>query len=808
MMLKREAPTPKPASSARWLRRLGAGLAATVAAMGLAAGCLQRPVVPQDPQTSNLFVDQIRQTAVDKIDLLFMIDNSISMADKQEILRDAVPVLVERLIAPACVDANGNPTGGNATNGQCAQGEPEFSPIQDIHIGIVTSSIGDNGGDTCLPRIQPPNDTNPNYSEDDQAHLLGTEGLRPVPLPSWNRMGFLAWDPDTQRPRNNPPGITQRGQFISAFQEQIAQTGEEGCGYEASLESWYRFLIDPEPPVAVTQVNGESTPGMVDQVILEQRAAFLRHDSLVAIVMLTDENDCSIVDYGQGWLVGMSQSGTVLPRATSICESDPNNQCCMSCQTHPDYVPSGCTQPAQDPACADPTHALESDHPNLRCWDQKRRFGFDLLHPIERYVQGLYSTQLYPRTDQNGDGVIDQADLVVNPLYAAPEGGSPRDKSLVFLAGIVGVPWQDVSDEESWTDPRRLRYLTYDELEAEGRWAWMLSENGQFPQDGLMVETQIDRTTNSAIPQTHPGLGYPLASAASTSQTENPINGHEFNDPTKKDLQYACIFPLTQTRDCQNAPPGQGCDCKPDDVAANRPLCQGTTQTHAKAYPGTRILQVLRAYGSLTKNSIVASICPKVTQSADPSSDPDYGYNPAVNAIVDRLKDALKGKCLPRPLDVEPGTGRVPCTVIEAIPPTGGECPACGSNLLPDRINPTSPEIDPVVRQQLASDGFCGGATGVDCSSFCLCEVQQYEGQALNTCQTQQSDPTSPKGYCYVDGLDNDGNPSNQESALLANCPASERQLLRFASEVPVKGAIAFIACLGKSLSGAGAQAM
>ena len=45
-----------------------------------------RPVEPQDPRTNNVYVDQIRQTAVDKIDLLFMIDNSISMADKQEIL--------------------------------------------------------------------------------------------------------------------------------------------------------------------------------------------------------------------------------------------------------------------------------------------------------------------------------------------------------------------------------------------------------------------------------------------------------------------------------------------------------------------------------------------------------------------------------------------------------------------------------------------------------------------------------------------------------------------------------------------------
>src|SRR5512144_1995052 len=44
----------------------------------------------------------------DKIDLLFMIDNSISMSDKQAILRAAVPDLVNRLVNPICVDAQGN----------------------------------------------------------------------------------------------------------------------------------------------------------------------------------------------------------------------------------------------------------------------------------------------------------------------------------------------------------------------------------------------------------------------------------------------------------------------------------------------------------------------------------------------------------------------------------------------------------------------------------------------------------------------------------------------------------------------------
>ena len=89
--------SPRAAS----LIRFGLLVVATVLAGGVAtSGCLTRPVCDEDcrPKTTNVFVDQIRQKAVDKIDLLFMIDNSISMADKQEILQAAVPDLVSRLV--------------------------------------------------------------------------------------------------------------------------------------------------------------------------------------------------------------------------------------------------------------------------------------------------------------------------------------------------------------------------------------------------------------------------------------------------------------------------------------------------------------------------------------------------------------------------------------------------------------------------------------------------------------------------------------------------------------------------------------
>src|SRR5260370_39390979 len=49
----------------------------------------------------------VRNAPIDKIDLLFDIDNSDSMGDKQVYLEKAVPDLLNRLINPNCVDSSG-----------------------------------------------------------------------------------------------------------------------------------------------------------------------------------------------------------------------------------------------------------------------------------------------------------------------------------------------------------------------------------------------------------------------------------------------------------------------------------------------------------------------------------------------------------------------------------------------------------------------------------------------------------------------------------------------------------------------------
>src|SRR5450432_885777 len=64
---------------------------ATCVALGLVGGCLTRPVEASNPVTSTNFIASISASAIDKVDLLFDIDNSASMGDKEAYLARAIP---------------------------------------------------------------------------------------------------------------------------------------------------------------------------------------------------------------------------------------------------------------------------------------------------------------------------------------------------------------------------------------------------------------------------------------------------------------------------------------------------------------------------------------------------------------------------------------------------------------------------------------------------------------------------------------------------------------------------------------------
>jgi hypothetical protein len=829
MESKRSSPQQRPSRAVRAVR---AGLAVVIsmaAVASLATGCLDRPVAPQEPNTSNVFVDQSVRAAIDRIDLLFMIDNSASMQDKQLLLSQAVPVLLGRLLNPPCVPVKENdpahpplPSGQQpqSPNAACPSGYArEFPPVPDVHIGVVTSSMGGHGNAEFCTAVM----------EDDKAHLL-TQDLRngidpPVTVPAtYQNAGFLNWDnrPAGDPRKPSPEGTHDINTLIENFTGIIQAVGEDGCGYEASLEAWYRFLIDPNPPATVSFDPNSSTTvrsAEPDPVILAQRKAFLRPDSLVAIIMLTDENDCSIADANYGWLA----SQTKIDRGTAKCAENPNDPCCTYCGY--ESAPAGCPDLASDPGC----QAGKDDASNVRCWDQKRRFGIDFLYPTSRYSTGLDSIELCPDSDfGDGDCQCRRAKAlgvacspgrpVRNPLYTDLEhSGSvivpaEREPGLVFLAGIVGVPWQDLATD----DTRDARgQLTYKRATGDGGLDWKLfygepatAENplGTKPTDALMWQ---DTEPRSGAPA-HPLTGIAPAPPESGPDA-NPINGHEWKPVNNEDLQYACIFDLAPvlggaTRDC-GAIAKQTCDCfdPTDDLttvnARLKPLCQqpngsySEVQTRAKAYPGTRELEVLSFYG---ENSIVASICPKVL---DDNTNADYGYNPAVGAIIDRLKEKLGGRCLPRKLTVD-DKGNLPCQVVEALakdraPPAG--CSGLEGRQAVDPSNAQDAKLDAAVRGALEKSKKCGKGTTVDCASFLLCRIQQLQKDQLKACQDQPTTDENIFGYCYVADTPDQkiGNPD-----LLANCPESERRLLRFVGEnVPAGGAVTFIACAGDTFT-------
>jgi hypothetical protein len=732
---------------------------------------------------TNGAVIRVTQGGVSKIDLLFMIDNSISMGDKQRVLSEAVPVLVQRLIDPICVDENGDPVGGT-TAGGCDPNRPEFTPIKDIHIGIVTSSLGNHGGDVCVtdPAEMPPRPLN------DAAQLLPS--VRPTPaLYSYANSGFLVWDPrmgmEIPTPDPHPgkgPNETVPNDFVTDFAAHLQAAGERGCGYESSLEAWYRFLVDPEPISEVTNDGRFSVRGPINSVVLAQRAAFLRPDSLLAIVMLTDENDCSINDENgqQGWMVGTRNPMT---RATSECShpEDPDlYRCCRPCLLE---ELAGCPNASADPECALGTSLMPlEDSFNLRCFDQVRRFGVNFLYPWQRYVDGLTSSRFALRAPgPNGETEVQ------NPIYrAGADGTPPRDQEQVFLIGIVGVPWQDLATATT-LNGRALRYLTSEELAASNRWDVILGDPdiGVRPTDPFMIESNQENRAG-ANPITNDAI------TPSSSTSRNAINGHEQNIVNRDDLQYACVFDLVPDVPC-TASNQDGCDCNASEQAYNRPTCQHPgagldgTQTHAKAYPGVRHLQVLKGLGD---KAVVASICPKnVEPMGGPASDPDYGYNPAVGAMIGRFTRALGTRCLPRPIDTN-FTDQIPCHLVETRLPSSGASCSCQT---PGHIDltPADASVRRFVEDELVAGGYCGGATGVACSDYCLCEIAQLSGDEVTVCQNFVADPGTIYGFCYVDPDNGLGTPE-----LVADCPETERQLIRFVGpDVPAPGATTFLVC-------------
>lgn len=479
-----------------------------------------------------------------KIDILLVVDNSAAMGDKATALAGSLGAFLRRI-----------------------------TPGKDVHLGVITSSLGNSGGDVCDEQGAP------RTNDRGRLRTTGPKG-QAVPGAETGVVSYAGGSDDA---------------FVATAETLVRGVGETGCGLEAQLEAMYRFLVQPDPWGKVVVADaGQARLEGVDVTVLAQRKAFLRPDSAVVVLMLTDEDDASLdprAFNGQGWAFAaqsfpgskvqrVDNNGSTAPRGIAACATDPGSDACTSCAIA-----------TEDPSCAANSgyFAAGDDSFNVRFFDMKRRYGVDPQFPIKRYVDGLTKSVVPDRASEHAvsapDGPVETIEPYTgtptcsNPLFAAtlPSDATselctlergPRSKELVLFAVLGGVPSTLVGD-----------------------WDKVLGKNRDaFDTSGIDPHM---------IQSIEPRAGLP----GPTEAASDPIHGREY-DTYKGDLQYACTYALPYPRACNRD--DASCDCAPGRAVVP-PLCEGEgNQVRAKAYPTIRPLRVAQGLGH---RAVVGSIC-------------------------------------------------------------------------------------------------------------------------------------------------------------------------------------------------------
>ncbi len=575
-----------------------------------------------------------------------------------------------------------------------------------------------------------------NRHNDDQGHLLDRTGnasdpdYQDSPLAAADPDHFLDWFPGASMGLDAgsvQTPVTAANALESDFQGMVTGVHQFGCGVESQLESWYRFLIQPDPYASLAlDASGRAQWKGFDTTILAQRAAFLRPDSLVAVIVLTDEND-SEVDVrslgGKGWQFMDSTWGP--PRGTSACANDPNDPNCTSC---------GFAGHESDPACKMGPYSSQNDwgfNLNLRHVHEKQKYGVDVQFPIERYVVGLTSSKV---PDRNGEYPIDEsgnypatyqglANLdCTNPLYAAklpsPDGADPaswnpsakdlcnlppgtRDPSLVFYAHIGGVPHQllqnadgtqkDTLSDADWqlilgNDPEKFDYTGIDphmieafaprtSVQVPGRRVRGVAGDvarGDRSRQRPRVDHGLDGPRARGRPgrpriRVHLQADRPEYGARRRRGTAGPPRWRRTRRSASSAIAWRPARELVHAR--RAARRVQFDDA--DDAGLRE-----SVPHDPRASPGEAARQ---GPGRERRHRLVALSDSHRRADARRSL---FGYRPAMNSIVNSLRKALAPECLPERLPKAPdatGALAVPCLVLGTFPPGNNAPTDCSS---------------------------------------------------------------------------------------------------------------------------------
>lgn len=225
--------------------------------VGLLAGCPDRSISEVNPLQGRVEAKDIPVNVNRDLDLLFLIDDSPSMADKQNNLAANFPRFIEVLSSIP---------GG----------------LPNVHIGVATSDMGTQSADGMPP--------GPQIGTLDMGGCAGTgkDGV----LQLFGAQGMVGGDLFISDVDNGAGGRTRNynpsmGDLATVFGK-MAKAGARGCGFEQHLEAIKRTLSNPA----------------------NQR--FLRPDAYLGVIIIADEDDCSLLHSS---LLGPASSGLGEPQS-------------------------------------------------------------------------------------------------------------------------------------------------------------------------------------------------------------------------------------------------------------------------------------------------------------------------------------------------------------------------------------------------------------------------------------------------------------------------------------------------------------
>lgn len=223
----------------------------------------------QEPADAAIPVDA-RAPPTAELDLLFMIDDSGSMNEEQATLESSIPQLMELL-------ATGHDVSGFV---------PDHTPFDSIHLAVITSDLGVGTSEisTCDA-----------VGGDDG--ILQIDARHPLPSCDTSYLDdygarFFDWE------REGPRNVEQVAHDLSC----VMSLGTAGCGFEQQLDAPLEAL-SPAPRSDGGSPFDWTAAGYVPPVFRgglyghgndpATNGGFLRPDSVLAIVLLSDEDDCS-----------------------------------------------------------------------------------------------------------------------------------------------------------------------------------------------------------------------------------------------------------------------------------------------------------------------------------------------------------------------------------------------------------------------------------------------------------------------------------------------------------------------------------